>query len=370
MAAARDAGPAASAANPAAAAADAAAARDRAPAPIPAPVVIIGAARSGTNMLRDVLAALPGFTTWPCDEIPYVWRHGNRAHPDDEFTRAMASPAARRVIRRAFARCAAAGTRAGSGHGTAQAAAATAPGGAPAAPVVVEKTCANALRVGFVDEVLPEARFVVIVRHGMDAAASAMLRWRSDFDLRYSLAKARWVPWADVPYYAARYAWNRARRLLARDRRLAVWGPVFAGMRSLPRDIPLAELAARQWRRCVERTDEDLAGIDPVRVCRVRYEDFVAAPAAELARILAFLGVEADAAALAAATAGVRGGSVGKAVRSLPARDQATIAAVCGPLLGRHGYEVPAMADGAGDGGRGGGDGAPGAAARDAGPTP
>ncbi len=281
----------------------------------PAPVVIIGAARSGTNMLRDVLTSLPGFTTWPCDEIPYVWRHGNRAHPDDEFTRAMARPAVARSIRGAFARL-----------------------GGPGGAVVVEKTCANALRVGFVDEVLDGARFVVITRHGMDAAASAMLRWRSDFDLRYSLAKARYVPAGDVPYYALRYVGNRVRRLFSAEKRLAVWGPVFAGMRDLPRDIPLAELAARQWRRCVERTDEDVATIDPARVHRVRYEDFVARPAAELSRILAFLGTGAPADRAAAAVAGVRGGSVGKALRSLAPADQQIIGRVCGPLLARHGY--------------------------------
>lgn len=283
----------------------------------PAPVVIIGAARSGTNMLRDVLTSLPGFVTWPCDEIPYVWRHGNRTHPDDEFTRAMATPAVRAAVGRAFARIGGAGE------------------------VVVEKTCANSLRVGFVDEALPGARFVVITRHGMDAAASAMLRWRSSFDLRYSLAKARYVPPADVPYYAARYLGNRVRRLLSQEQRLAVWGPVFAGMRDLPRDIPLAELAARQWRRCVERTDEDLAGIDPVRVHRMRYEDFVGAPAAELGALLAFLGAPGQAADLAAAVAGVRAGSVGKAARSLPPADQAILARVCGPVLVRHGYGAP-----------------------------
>ena len=283
----------------------------------PAPVVIIGAARSGTNMLRDVLTSLPGFVTWPCDEIPYVWRHGNRAHPDDEFTRAMATPAVRAGVGRAFARIGRAGG------------------------AVVEKTCANSLRVGFVDEALPGARFVVITRHGMDAAASAMLRWRSSFDLRYSLAKARYVPAGDVPYYAARYLGNRARRLLSRERRLAAWGPVFAGMRELPRDIPLAELAARQWRRCVERTDEDLAGIAPARVHRVRYEDFVGAPAAELAALLAFLDAPVEPAAQAAAVAGVRAGSVGKAARSLPAADQAILARVCGPVLVRHGYGAP-----------------------------
>ena len=48
-------------------------------------VIIIGAPRSGTNMLRDALTALPDCGTWPCDEINYVWRHGNVGFPSDEF---------------------------------------------------------------------------------------------------------------------------------------------------------------------------------------------------------------------------------------------------------------------------------------------
>ena len=44
--------------------------------------MIIGAARSGTNMLRDVLTSLDGVDTWPCDEINYIWRHGNIRWPE------------------------------------------------------------------------------------------------------------------------------------------------------------------------------------------------------------------------------------------------------------------------------------------------
>jgi hypothetical protein len=38
-------------------------------------------------MLRDVLCELPDHGTWPCDEIKYIWRHGNQQHPDDELER-------------------------------------------------------------------------------------------------------------------------------------------------------------------------------------------------------------------------------------------------------------------------------------------
>jgi hypothetical protein len=269
------------------------------------PVVILGAARSGTNMLRDILTTLPGVHTWPCDEIPYIWRHGNRDHPDDEFDRGMARPAVRAFIRGAFARRAGPDTR-----------------------LLVEKTCANTLRAGFVDEVLPEARFVVIRRHGPDAVASAMKRWRSGVDLAYSLRKARFVPRGDLPWYVGRYAANRMRRLLSGERRLGVWGPVFAGMRDLPRDIPLAELAARQWCRCVARTDSELAAVDPARIHRLGYEDFVTDPAPALAGLLAFLDLPTDAAVVDAAVAGVRTGSVGRSARSLSDADRTLVEAM------------------------------------------
>ena len=49
------------------------------------PLIIIGAGRSGTNILRDTLTSLSGFETWPCDEINPIWRHGNLFWPDDEI---------------------------------------------------------------------------------------------------------------------------------------------------------------------------------------------------------------------------------------------------------------------------------------------
>ncbi len=60
--------------------------------------------------------------------------------------------------------------------------------------MVVEKTCATSLRVEFVRAVLPDAKYVFITRDGLDAAASAMERWHAPLDLRYTAAKARFVP--------------------------------------------------------------------------------------------------------------------------------------------------------------------------------
>lgn len=110
------------------------------------PVVIIGAPRSGTNILRDVLSSHPDATTWPCDEINYMWRHGNRGHPSDELPADSASERVRTFVQRRFERVA----RTGGAY-------------------VVEKTCANSLRIPFIDAILPNARYAFIVRDGRDA---------------------------------------------------------------------------------------------------------------------------------------------------------------------------------------------------------
>jgi hypothetical protein len=47
--------------------------------------LIIGAALSGSNMVRDVLPQFPGVGTWACDGINYTWRHGNPLYPTHEF---------------------------------------------------------------------------------------------------------------------------------------------------------------------------------------------------------------------------------------------------------------------------------------------
>ena len=280
------------------------------------PIVIIGAPRSGTNMLRDVLSSLPGWHTWPCDEIPYIWRHGNRAFPHDELQPRHAHRQARNFIRRQF------NAQTTKEH-----------------RFILEKTCANSLRPAFVAEVLPEARFLYIVRNGLDASASAMKRWRSDFDLSYSLAKARFVPWSDIPFYGWRYLANRLRRIQSEDKRLGIWGPAYEGMAEDAGRLSLAALSATQWRRCVENSDQQLATMPAGTVLKVRYEDFVADPQVELLRILEWLDVSIEDQSREAATSRVHRGSVGKATAHLQDEDLEEIRRIVQPRLNEHGYD-------------------------------
>jgi hypothetical protein len=280
--------------------------------------IIIGAPRSGTNMLRDVLTRLPGLGTWPCDEIPYIWRHGNVSYPHDEFSREMARPEVGRWIRAQFEGLA---RSQGIDH-------------------VVEKTCANSLRVGFVHEVLPDANFVVIVRDGVDAALSASRRWTAPFDLAYTMKKVRFVPPSDAPRYAMQYARNRLRQATSSDDRLATWGPVFDGMHEAARFHSVEELSMLQWKRCVDRTDEELSTIPETQVVRLSYETFVRDPHTELERLTSLLEIPASTEQIEDAVRDVSAQNVGKGRERADPGTRERLVELGRETLARHGYPL------------------------------
>ncbi len=283
------------------------------------PVVIIGAGRSGTNVLRDMLTRMPGFATWNCDEINPIWRHGNLSWPDDEIPVQAATPRVRRYIRGAFQRI-------WSQEGQPR--------------FVVEKTCANSLRVPFVDTVLPEAKYLYIVRSGIDVVASARKRWQGDLEipgLPYFAAKARYTPLSDLPIYAWSFIRSRLGLMLGKNKRLSVWGPRFAGMSEMG-ESPLEEICARQWSACINSADEAFARIASERVMTLRYEDLTANPTAVLTEILGFLEAETDAATISKSADLVHSTSVGKGRALLEELPLSTLGILKAPLAA-HGYE-------------------------------
>jgi hypothetical protein len=274
-------------------------------------LVIVGAPRSGTNMLRDALCRLPGFDTWPCDEINFIWRHGNARWPSDLLAEEHARPSVVRYIQKRFS-----DQRRATG-----------------CDVLVEKTCANSLRVPFVDRVVAGAKFVFIHRNPVDAVASASNRWNAPLEVRYTMAKARFVPRSDLMYYGIRFLANRIYLRLSSKRRLASWGPRLEGMDELLKRHTLTEVCALQWRDCAKGASEAFLSMDPGRVHVVNYETFVNEPEAGLAEICDFLGGSRAPRDLRRATIEVRSDSVGWGRRQLAINDRIAVETLVEPGL-------------------------------------
>ncbi|MGH9184900.1 MAG: sulfotransferase family protein [Acidimicrobiales bacterium] len=195
------------------------------------PIIVLGAPRSGTSFLADVLGAHPDVAV--AREPRLVWRFGNDRR-SDELRVEHARPDVVDHIHRSFALV------------LEQSDAAR----------LVEKTPANSLRPRFVDAVFPDARFVHITRSGWGAVPSIRSFWArraTGFDtrqvrkLRRRLREAR--P-SQVPYYASELI-GRVRG--AGGRHTPLYGPRLAGLQVVADELGVLTAAAVQWRACVEQ---------------------------------------------------------------------------------------------------------------------
>lgn len=279
-------------------------------------VIIIGAPRSGTNMLRDMLTEIDGVETWPCDEINYIWRHGNISFPSDQLTAREARPNVIKYIQKQFSSFKKKSN----------------------AKVIVEKTCANSLRVDFVNKVIPNAKYIFIVRDGIDVVGSAKLRWTAPLDILYILKKVKYVPLTDLPFYAGRYFWHRLYKLFSKEKRLAYWGPTLPNMKEMCEQDTLLQICAKQWKACLNIAEKQLSEINSQQVYKISYENFVANPKDEFNKIAEFLGFYLDDPLLNRISSKVSNRSVGKGKKALMSNELNEFIDIISSDLDRLGY--------------------------------
>ncbi|MGH7690051.1 MAG: sulfotransferase family protein, partial [Gemmatimonadaceae bacterium] len=205
-------------------------------------LVLVGAARSGTKLLRDLIAEHPAVDRVPYD-VNYIWRLGNDSVPHDELGVELATPRVRARIRRHilnFSR---------------------------GAPWLVEKTVSNTLRVDFVDAVFPfpDALYVHLVRDGRDVAESAARQWTAPPDWGAMLRKLPGFPLSMIGGYGMRYAAAALRRATGRDvvHAAPVWGPAHRDIQHDLTTRPLLDVCALQWQASVLRAFEAFDRKDP-----------------------------------------------------------------------------------------------------------
>lgn len=234
------------------------------------PIILFGAPRSGTQMYRDMICSHPDVATWPYNEMTYMWRYGNRDYPTDEIPVEELTADTARYIRNSFIKLS---EKSGSS-------------------MVLDKTCHNCLRPEFVEAVLPEAKYIYLVRHAMDVVPSTIKRSETPPPYR-EYARVFSIPLSDVPHYVKRAVWNHGGLFRPGNSSVRIWGPKFEGMNELAEAHSMQEVYAFQWLRHMELTDQFLN--DPgfeSPLLRVRYEEITKDPSHAFEEVYDYLGLE------------------------------------------------------------------------------
>ena len=218
------------------------------------PIILIGAARSGTKFLRDTLAQSAGAKCVPYD-VNYVWRFGNEKHPHDALSLQELDDKKKTFIRktlRSLAKIDRTDTR----------------------TALIEKTVSNTLRLPFIQAVYPNARFIHLTRDGRAVTESAMRLWEAPPDWPALWKKFREMPLSNLEY-AIWFATNQVKGLVSRRGGGQIWGPRYPGIEADLANYTLLEICSLQWLHSVQYTLKDLPGIPASQVYTVRYEDLV-----------------------------------------------------------------------------------------------
>ena len=221
--------------------------------PEPSPIILVGAARSGTKFLRDILASGHGTAAVPYD-VNYVWRYGAERADDDILDPNTLTGKRKQFIRTTLRSLAKARND----------------------DILIEKTVASTLRVPFVDAVFPDARYVHLIRDGREVTESAMRQWRAPPNWAALLQKVRDIPIQNIGYVRW-FGWNFVKGLFSGRKGGKIWGPRFPGIEAMAEKGPLARVCAQQWLESYARASADLPNIANAenRVFTIRYEDLI-----------------------------------------------------------------------------------------------
>lgn len=208
---------------------------------------MLGAPRSGTTLLADVLSLHPDVTV--ISEPRLVWRFGNDRRSDQ----LRAADATGRVVAHIHASFSTMLAERGlAERGLAERGLAERGG-----TRLVEKTPANAVRPRFVAAVFPDARFLHITRNGWGAVPSMRSFWERRSvgldakQVRKAQRRLREAQLSQLPHYAGELLRRVAPR---RSGRSSLYGPRLAGLQAVVDELGHLEAAALQWRTCVEQT--------------------------------------------------------------------------------------------------------------------
>ncbi|OGI00448.1 MAG: hypothetical protein A2Y25_11910 [Candidatus Melainabacteria bacterium GWF2_37_15] len=247
------------------------------------PIIIMGAARSGTHIVAESIKE--NLDVLYLGECYDIWKKHLPSSKYDDIPEKALTPNVIEKIKKDFYKMV---------HNSKN-------------KYWMEKTAANSLRVNLVASVFPEAKFVHIIRDGRDVAISLEKKYKGDvqkisrggkYNKKSPLANYIYLFNQVLPHkikrgldlgYFLKYP-DRYMDVLLRTMGIPrMWGPRFIGYEHYFRNYSLLETGAVQWRKSVLSTKNFFNSRRDLDVCEIKYEDLLANPEQTIASVLGFI---------------------------------------------------------------------------------
>jgi hypothetical protein len=236
------------------------------------PLIVIGAGRSGTTMVRHALMQHREVASFEFEMNP-LWKYGNE-HINHDMLNVSDnySGKAANYIQKAFISKSLKSQK----------------------PRVLDKTVANVMRLAYIQKVLPDAKVLHIIRDGRSVSASAIARWSTKHPASYFLKKLKTVPIRSLPRLSLEVISSKFSTILQNKNYRQTWGSRWPGIDDDVAKLPLASLCAKQWVMQVETALCQKNQLRPNSYLEIRYEDLVLEPKKVFAEISSFFELSFD----------------------------------------------------------------------------
>ncbi|WP_373073947.1 sulfotransferase [Sulfurimonas sp.] len=240
-------------------------------------VFLIGAARSGTKLVRTILEQSENISVIPYD-MNYIWKYGNYNVPHDELNDIELSEKEKKFIKNYIDK---------QQQKT-------------KSPIIVEKTVSNCLRVDFIKKIFPDAKIIHLYRDGRDVALSAKDRWEGNlFDKEQQSKKDIFKKLLDLPLlavmpYLLNYIKINVKHIFStKSSSVESWGPIYNGIDIDKDKYSLLELCSLQWKKSVESTLKSLSKLkEGEEYINIKYEDLLSSTNDEVKKLVDFINIQ------------------------------------------------------------------------------
>ncbi|MBD63298.1 MAG: hypothetical protein CMD68_04370 [Gammaproteobacteria bacterium] len=236
------------------------------------PLIVVGAGRSGTTLIREALMQHKDVVSFEF-EMNALWKYGNEhidhdmLNVEQHYTDSVSEYIKNEFAQKSF-ECE--GLR------------------------VLDKTVANVMRLAYIQEVLPGAKILHVIRDGRSVSASAMARWSAKHPASYFIKKLKTVPLRSLPWFIFNFMKSKYLSFIRGNVRRQTWGSRWPGFDHDVAELPLAAICAKQWVLQVEAALAQKTLLKPNTYMEIRYEELVRNPEMVFDKVRCFFELDYD----------------------------------------------------------------------------